>query len=81
MGNIFVPENLDRATLERQFGRAAVLFYLDRIAQRELDGKIYRNPLKTVYIWATEDKKSCQGFWSTYRGYSRGRRNRNFGGS
>lgn len=78
---IAIPKNLDRAMLERQFGYAAVTFYLDRLAQRERDGKMYYNPLKTVYIWATEDKRTNQGFYSSYRGYSKGRKHKNYGGS
>lgn len=78
---IKVPKNLDRAMLESQFGHAAVAFYLERIGQRKREGKIYLNPLKTVYIWATEDKKSNRGFYSSYRGYSRGRKHKNYGGS
>lgn len=76
-----IPKNLDRSMLERQFGYAAVAFYLDRISQRESEGKIYYNPLKTVFIWATEDKRTNQGFYSSYRGYSRGRKSKNFGAS
>lgn len=76
-----IPRGLTRPILERQFGYAAVAFYLDRLAQRELDGRIYNNPLKTVYIWATEDKRTNQGFWSSYRGYSCGRKHKNYGGS
>lgn len=78
---IKVPENLDRDMLERRFGHAAVAFYLGRIEQRKQEGKIYLNPLKTVYIWATEDKRTNQGFYSSYRGYSRGRKHKNYGGS
>lgn len=76
-----VPKNLDRAMLEQKFGHAAVTFYLERIEQRKREGKTYLNPLKTVYIWATEDKRTNQGFYSSYRGYSRGRKHKNFGGS
>lgn len=78
---IKVPEDLDRAMLERQFGYAAVAFYLERIRRRKQEGKTYLNPLKTVYIWATEDKRTNQGFYSSYRGYSRGRKQKNYGGS
>lgn len=78
---IKVPKNLDKAMLEQQFGHAAVAFYLKRIEQRRQEGKTYINPLKTLYIWATEDKKTNQGFYSSYRGYSRGRKHKNFGGS
>lgn len=78
---ITVPESLDRAMLEAEFGADAVAFYLNRIAQRRREGKIYRNPLKTVFLWATADKRTNQGFWTSYRGYSRGRKHRNYGGS
>lgn len=81
MGSIKVPQGLDQAMLEGLFGRDAVSFYLDRIAQRQREGKVYYNPLKTIYLWAAEDKAKCQGFWSSYRGFSHGRRRRNYGGS
>lgn len=76
-----IPKNLDRPMLERKFGYAAVAFYLERISQREAEGKIYYNPLKTIFIWATEDKRTNQGFYSSYRGYARGRKSKNFGAS
>lgn len=78
---IKVPAGLNRAMLEEEFGYAAVAFYQGRIAQREREGKICRNPLKTIYLWATEDRRTNQGFWTSFRGYSRGRKHRNFGGS
>ena len=78
---IKVPQDLDRPMLERQFGHDAVSFYLERIAQREREGKTYLNPLKTIYLWATADRSTQQGYWSSYRGYSRGRRYKNYGGS
>lgn len=59
---IKIPKGLDRAMLERTFGYDAVSFYLKRIEQRRQEGKTYLNPLKTVYIWATEDKKRTGAF-------------------
>lgn len=78
---IKIPVNLDRNALISAFGNEAVAFYEDRIRQRKLDGKVYYNPLKTIYLWATEDKKTHQGYYSTYRGYSNGRKRKNFGRS
>lgn len=78
---IKIPKGLDRVMLERTFGYDAVSFYLKRIEQRRQEGKTYLNPLKTVYIWATEDKKTNRGFYSSYRGYSRGKKHKNYGGS
>lgn len=78
---IDVPKNLDRRALESLFGYEAVTFYLNRIAQRQREGMVYKNPYKTVFLWATKDKKTNQGFYSSYRGYSRGRKHKNYGGS
>ena len=78
---IEIPVNLDHNVLISAFGCEAVAFYEDRIRQRQSDGKVYYNPLKTIYLWATEDKKTHQGYYSTYRGYSNGRKRKNFGRS
>lgn len=78
---IDVPKNLDRHALESLFGYEAVTFYLNRIAQRQREGMVYHNPYKTVFLWATKDKKTNQGFYSSYRGYSKGRKHKNYGGS
>jgi hypothetical protein len=74
-----VPSPLTTATLEKEFGSAAVSFYRDRIKERTEQGRIYRNPLKTIWLWATEDRRTNQGFWTTYRGHPC--RKRNHGGS
>lgn len=74
-----VPSPLTTATLEKEFGIAAVSFYRDRIKERAEQGRIYRNPLKTIWLWATEDRRTNQGFWTTYRGHPC--RKRNHGGS
>ena len=76
-----IPRGLNLQMLRDKFGYDAVEFYTNRIKQRELEGKTYYNPLKTVYIWATEDRAKGQGFYSSYRGYSRGRKHKNYGGS
>lgn len=78
---IKIPENLNIETLRQEFGGPAVDFYQNRIADRQSAGAIYYNPLKTIYIWATQDKKSHQGFYSTYRGYKSGRKHKNHGRS
>ena len=72
-----IPRGLNLQMLRDKFGYDAVEFYTNRIKQRELEGKTYYNPLKTVYIWATEDRAKGQGFYSSYRGYSRGHKNKN----
>lgn len=81
MGYINVPKSLNRNMLVKEFGLDAVVFYERRIAERQLQGKTYYNPLKTIYLWATEDRKTHQGFYSEFRGYSRGRKHKNYGGS
>lgn len=59
---IDVPKNLDRRALESLFGYEAVTFYLNRIAQRQREGMVYKNPYKTVFLWATRDKKRTMAF-------------------
>lgn len=78
---ISIPHGLDKAMLEVEFGHEAVRFYLERIAQRRREGRIYRNTLKTIYLWAYKDRRTQQGFYTSYRGYSHGRRQRNYGGT
>lgn len=70
---------IDYRDTEKEFGIAAVDFYLARINERITMGKIYRNPLKTIWLWATEDRRTNQGFWTTNRGHTR--RRKNYGGS
>lgn len=81
MKYIKVPENLDRDILVREFWLDAVAFYERRIAERTIQGKTYFNPLKTIYIWATQDRRTHQGYYTSFCGYSRGRKHRNYGGS
>lgn len=78
---IKIPENLSIETLRQEFGAPAVAFYQSRIADRQAAGATYYNPLKTIYLWATQDRKSHQGFYSTYRGYKSGRKHKNHGRS
>ncbi len=78
---IEVPKNLTTDMLISEFGRPAVEFYQSRIEERRREGRTYYNPLKTIYLWATEDRRTNQGFYTSYRGYSRRRKNRNFGRS
>lgn len=80
-GPIKVPQDLNLTMLREEFGYDVVSFYMDRIRQREMEGKTYYNPLKTIFLWATADRKTNQGYYSSYRGYLRGRKNRNYGGS
>lgn len=79
--HIKVPQGLDLAMLRDEFGYQAIDFYLDRIKQRESEGRTYYNPIKTIYLWATADRATNQGYYTSYRGYSRGRKHKNYGGS
>ena len=78
---IDVPKGLTRSMLEDKFGRQAVEFYMARIADRQREGRKYYNPLKTIYLWATRDRRTCQGYYTSYRGYAGGRKYKNYGGS
>lgn len=82
MGNyIEVPKKLTVEMLEAEFGKPAVAFYTARIEERRMQGKTYLNPLKTIFLWATADRRTNQGYYSTYRGYAGHRKSRNFGRS
>lgn len=81
MDYIDVPKRLDRNVLVDKFGPDAVAYYENRISERTIMGKTYYNPMKTIYLWATQDKKTHQGYYTSYRGYSRGRKHKNYGGS
>ena len=74
-----IPSPLTIETLKKEFGIAAVDFYQARINERITMGKIYRNPLKTIWLWSTEDRRTNQGFWTTYRGHTC--RRKKYGGS
>ncbi len=74
-----VPSNLTVTTLQEEFGIAAVDFYQTRIKERTAMGRVYRNPLKTIYLWAHEDRRTNQGFWTTYHGHTC--RRKKYGGS
>ena len=76
---IKVPSNLTVSMLQDEFGDAAVDFYKARIEERIAMGRIYRNPLKTIWLWAHDDRRTNQGFWTTYRGHTF--RRKKFGGS
>ena len=81
VGYIDVPKRLDRNMLVDEFGLDAVAFYERRIAERMIQGKTYFNPLKTIYIWATQDRRTHQGYYTSFCGHSRGRKHKNYGGS
>ena len=53
-----IPENLTERTVILEFGADAYRFYQNRIEERKRNGKIYCNPMKTIYIWAAQEKKS-----------------------
>ena len=37
--------------------------------------------MKTIYIWAVQDRKYHQGYWSTWFGYNKGKKCKNHGRS
>ena len=76
---IDIPENLSLEMLRHEFGIQAVSFYQNRIADRQAEGRIYYNPMKTIYIWATQDRRTNQGFYSSYKGYASCKKKKNFG--
>lgn len=76
-----VPHVLTEDSVIREFGVDAYRFYKIRIEERMRGGRIYHNPLKTIYIWATQDRKAHQGYWSTWSGYNKGRKGKNHGKS
>lgn len=81
MDYIKIPNGLSLDMLRKEFGYPAVDWYLARIEERRELGHKYFNPLKTVYIWATQDRKTGQGFYSTYAGRGRRKKLRNHGRS
>ena len=81
MEYIDVPKHLDRNMLVNEFGLDAVVFYERRIEERKIQGKTYYNPLKTIYLWATQDRRTNQGYYTSFRVYSSGRKHKNYGGS
>ena len=79
---IQIPKDLDRDLLVKDFGQLAVCYYENRLEERKNDGKVYNNPLKTIYIWAHKDKQTGQGFYSTYRVHRHNsRKQKNYGSS
>lgn len=81
MDYIKIPKGLCLDMLREEFGYPAVDWYLSRIEERRELGHKYFNPLKTVYIWATQDRETGQGFYSTYTGRVRRKKLRNHGRS
>ena len=69
-----VPKNLDRLFLIQEFGYNAVRHYEKRLDERvRYDGKLYLNPVKTIYLWAFKDRAANRGFYTTLQstGYNR----------
>ena len=64
--SIEIPYPLNRDVLVEEFGEEAVEHYETRLRERESRGKTYLNPLKTIYIWATEDRISSRGYYGFY---------------
>ena len=63
---IKVPYPCTKNDCIREFGRIATEYYESRLLQREQDGFIYRNIYKTIYIFAMKDRKTQQGFYSSF---------------
>lgn len=76
-----IPRILTEDSVIQEFGADAYRFYQSRIEERKRNGRIYHNPLKTIYIWAVQDRKSHQGYWSTWLGYNKCRKCKNHGRS
>lgn len=62
---VTIPSPLTKNVFVQELGAEAYCFYEQRIRERMAFGKTYLNPLKTMYIWAVEDKASRQGYYST----------------
>ena len=75
-----VPDILTEKTVINEYGIDAFRYYNQRLQERRRQGRMYNNSLKTIYIWAAQDRKTHQGFYSTYRGTSRSK-HKNHGGS
>lgn len=76
-----IPEKLTENDMVAEYGMDALRFYKNRIAERIQEGRTYYNPLKTIYIWAVQDRKYHQGYWSTWFGYNKGKKRKNHGRS
>lgn len=75
-----IPINLTEKTIIDEYGIDAFRYYNQRLQERRRQGRMYNNSLKTIYIWAAQDRKTHQGFYSTYRGANRSK-HKNHGGS
>ena len=71
---IEIPVGLNRQMLNDIFGRDAADFYIDRINRRIDEGRIYKNPMKTVYLWMVEDRKRRGGYWRQYITHNGGKK-------
>lgn len=76
-----IPDKLTENDVAAEYGMDALRFYKNRIVERKQQGKVYHNTLKTIYIWAAQDRKTNQGYWSTWRGYRSGKKHKNHGRS
>ena len=77
-----IPEKLTENDMVAEYGMDALRFYKNRIAERIQEGRTYYNPLKTINIWAAQDRKTHHGYWATYRGYhGHGKKCKNHGRS
>ena len=78
---IKVPNNLSRELLIKEFGIRAVEWYESYLADRISLGKTYLNPQKTIYLWATRDRKTGQGWFSRLPRQYDGHKSKGHGGS
>ncbi len=78
---IKVPNNLSRELLIKEFGISAVEWYESYLADRISLGKTYLNPQKTIYLWATRDRKTGQGWFSRLPRQYDGHKSKGHGGS
>lgn len=63
---IKVPFPCTKKDCINEFGIIATSFYESRLRERERQGFVYRNIYKTVYIFACKDRKTQQGFYSSF---------------
>lgn len=81
MDYVDVPKKITEEAIISEYGEAALRFYKSRIEERRMQGKVYLNPLKTIYIWAAQDRKTHQGFYTTWNGFNKSYKSKNHGRS
>ena len=77
-----IPENLDIKYLVKRFGYDAYAHYQSRINDRmQYEGRIYRTPVKTMFLWMTEDKANCRGYYKPHSSEHNYKKKKNHGGT